>query len=194
VELARFGGETTDGGARLRWRTAAEQNNAGFRIQRRVEDAEANPWTKVGFVESKAPGGTTSESNRYRFSDEDLPFAADSVSYRLVQIDVGGSVVYSDPITLDRSAVQTLQLKAPYPNPARNRVKVPFAVPEGPAEADVSIRLYDILGRRIQTVKAQAAPGRHRHVLEVNDLASGVYFLRLRAGDASEVRKVTVVR
>jgi 5-hydroxyisourate hydrolase-like protein (transthyretin family) len=71
---------------------------------------------------------------------------------------------------------------------------VPFAVPEGTDGADVQIRLYDILGRRVETVKASAEPGRHKHTLEVDDLASGVYFLRLQSGETAETRKVTIIR
>jgi 5-hydroxyisourate hydrolase-like protein (transthyretin family) len=90
--------------------------------------------------------------------------------------------------------VQELTLKAPYPSPAGGRATVPFAVPEGTDAEAVRMRLYDVLGRRVRTVRATAEPGRHEVRLETGDLASGVYFLRLRAGETIRTRKVTIVR
>jgi hypothetical protein len=196
VELAQFTGRVTEEGIRLAWRTASEEGNAGFRIQRRGGDganADEGAWTRVGFVESKAEGGTD-QPRSYRFVDADLPFAADSVRYRLKQVDVDGTARFSEPITVERGGVTTLRLKAPYPNPARDRATVPFAVPEGTDAESVQMRLYDVLGRRVRTVRASAEPGRHALRLDTGDLASGVYFLRLRAGETIRTRKVTVVR
>jgi hypothetical protein len=88
-------------------------------------------------------------------------------------------------------AVDELQLQAPYPNPARGVVNVKLAVP--PAESgEAKLRLYNALGQEVQA--ADVSEGRQQMQLQTDDLASGVYFLRLTAGDAQVTRKVTVVR
>jgi hypothetical protein len=71
---------------------------------------------------------------------------------------------------------------------------VRFAVPEDRAADAVRLRLYDVLGRRVRTVRAEAEPGRHEHTLDVTGLSSGVYVLRLQAGGQTKTRKLTVVR
>jgi len=202
VELASF--EATKGQTRgadkeavtLSWTTASEQNNAGFEIQRRAEgSASGGSWEQVGFRDSKAPGGTSTEAQTYRFVDEKLPYAADTLAYRLRQVDVSGTATLIDPVTVARSGVSSLQLKEIYPNPAHRRVTVRFAVPDDAgAEDDVRLRLYDVLGRVVRTAVAGSKPGRTETQLSVSDLSSGVYFLRLRADGRAKTRRLTVVR
>jgi len=188
VELASFDGRATPDGVALEWQTASEQNNAGFRVQRRA--ADAGRWTTLGRKDGQ---GTTTQPHEYRFADTEVPYEADSLTYRLKQIDTDGSTAYSAPITVARSAVTQVELLGTYPNPARTRATVRFAVPEGQAQA-VTLRLYDVLGRAVRTVRSTAEPGRHSVALDTQGLTSGVYFLRLRAGDATKTQRLTVVQ
>jgi hypothetical protein len=201
VELTHFEGTRTDEGVELRWRTASETGNAGFAVQRtrravtpsRWDGAtppDRKDWQQVGFVDG---GGTTSAAQRYRFTDTDLPYAADTLAYRLRQVDADGSAEVTDPVLVARSGVKQLQLKETFPNPARDRVMVRYAVPEGAEAAAVTMRLYDLLGRQVHTVVSEATAGRHERQLSVADLSSGVYFLRLQAGDRVQTQRLTVV-
>jgi hypothetical protein len=189
VELTSFEGRTTPDGVTLKWQTASEQNNAGFRVQRRVTGARTR-WATLG---QKDGQGTTTQSHEYRFTDTEVPYEADSLTYRLKQIDTDGGTAYSDPITVARSAVTQAELLGTYPNPARSHATVRFAVPEGQAQA-VTLRLYDVLGRAVRTVRATAEPGRHATRLDVQGLSNGVYFLRLQAGGATKTQRLTVVQ
>jgi hypothetical protein len=190
VELASFTGAQTDTGVRLSWRTASETANAGFRVQRR--SGAADSWEKVGFVESRAEGGTSTDAQSYRFTDADLPFAADSIAYRLQQVDTDGTTSLSEPVTIARSVVGEAQLLGTYPNPARSRATVRFALPDG--AADARLELFDVLGRRVETLARNPEPGRHERTVSVSTLSSGVYFLRLRAAGSVQTQKLTVVR
>jgi len=198
VELTRLEATPQDGKVRLRWQTASETNNAGFEIQRAKEgtSGEEGAWTEVGFMESKAPGGTTSESTRYQFTDENVPYAADSLRYRLRQVDVDGAATLTDPITVTRGGPDRPQLLGTYPNPVRSQVTVRFGVPEQTASrsGEVYLRLYDVLGQEVRTVQAGVKPGRYETRLSVSDLPSGTYFLRLEAGTEAQTRRLTVVR
>lgn len=215
VELASFEATKAQAGGagqevELSWTTASESGNAGFKIQRRVEGSPSSgsspggTWKEVGFRESKAPGGTTTEAKTYRFTDEDLPYAADTLSYRLRQVDVSGTAQTTDPVRVARSGVSSLQLKETYPNPASRRVTVRFAIPENAASTSApgaggaaTLRLYDVLGREVRTVRLDASgaeAGRHETQLSVQDLASGVYVLRLRMGGNAQTQRLTVVK
>ena len=201
VELARLEGTVVepDDGARpgpgaavqLTWTTASETGSAGFEVQRR---AASGGWTRVGYRESKAEGGTATEALTYRFTDPEVPYAADSVRYRLRQVDVNGSATLSDPVTVARPGVSEVQLLGTAPNPARRQATVRYGLPEGLAGDNVTMRLYDVLGRQVRSADVQAEPGRHEQTLDVGGLSSGVYFLRLRAGGQTKTRKMTVVR
>ena len=120
-----------------------------------------------------------------------LPYAADSLSYRLRQIDTDGTESFSEAVRVAQG-VQAAELLPTYPNPVRGQATIRFAVPERQA---VRIVLYDLLGRRVQTVVRADAEGRTERVLDVSGLASGTYFLRMQAaGGIVATQRITVVR
>jgi hypothetical protein len=180
-----------DGTVRLTWQTTSESGNAGFAVQRRALTSRGEEWERVGFVDSKAPGGTTEQTLRYAFADQRVPFVADSLEYRLQQVDVDGSSTLSQAVTIRRTANQ-LRLLKPAPNPVRQSARIQYSVPK---DVDASIRLYDLLGRQVRKVDTGSATGgRAKTTVDVSGLASGTYFLRLEAGNRVRTRRLTVVR
>ena len=200
MELTRWEGVVVEGEraaestVRLRWQTASEASNAGFRVQRR---AEGGSWTDLQFVEG---AGTTSEPQTYRFTDADLPYAADSMFYRLKQIDTDGTTSLTDPITIGRGGPAGLELLGTAPNPASRQVTVRYGIPEAIASetrGPAWLRLYDLLGRQVRSVRlggSGTVAGRHKRGLDVSDLAPGTYVMRLEAWWQAATRKVTIVR
>ena len=195
VELASFDASLENEAVVLTWNTASETNNAGFDVQRKesasAADGTDEEWASVGQIEGS---GTTTDANRYRFEDTRLPYEAEVLTYRLRQVDTDGSVSYSEAITVDRAAVEQVKLLGTYPNPARERATVRFALPESSARHGVSLRLYDVMGRQVHTVEASPTAGRHELQLQTDQLPSGVYFLRLRAGTTVKTQRLTVVQ
>ena len=190
VELAGFDATVDDGAVQLSWATASETGNAKFQVQRHMGErvnGRKGAWTTVGSVEG---AGTTSQAQSYRFTDGDLPYEADALTYRLRQVDTDGSAHLSETITVERGVTE-VQLLGTSPNPAQQRATVRYALPE---KQKASIRLYDVLGRRVRTVANSAQEGRHQRTLDVGSLPSGVYFLRLRAGGETRTQKLTIVR
>ena len=189
VELGPFEGEAAAEHVTLRWETTIERDNAGFRIERRGARGE---WTNVGYVEGT---GTTDEPQRYRFEDPDLPYAADTLHYRLRAVNADGAASASAPIAVAQSGVDALTLLGTYPNPASNRATVRYAIPDDRrADEEARLALYDALGRRVRTIPVSGEAGRHERRFRVSDLASGLYILRLRYGGTVQSRKLTVVR
>jgi hypothetical protein len=193
VELAQFDAHLSgDDTVRLRWTTVSEQNNSGFRIQRARADANGSSgaWAEVGSVDG---AGTTTTPQSYQFTD-DLPHTADRLTYRLKQVDTDGTTSISDPVTVQRRAVEQVQLLGTYPNPAHQQATVRFALPEGIDASDVRLRLFDVLGRQVRAMRPSTDAGRHEMQLDVSTLPSGLYVLRLTAGSAVKTQRVTVVR
>jgi len=179
-----------EGTVALTWKTASETNNAGFEVQRRA--GPDGSFQRVGFVEGS---GTTSEPQSYRFTDERLPYAADTLRYRLRQVDTDGTAHRTDPVAVGRGGPERVELRETFPNPVRNRATVRYAIPDGEGgTGEVTVGLYDLLGRRVQTLRPDGGPGRHEVQFQVRDLASGVYVLRLEAGGQTRTQRLTVVR
>ena len=118
-------------------------------------------------------------------------YAADTLEYRLRQVDVDGSGSTSDPVRIERT-VDELELLGTPPNPAQSRATVRFAVPSA---QEVTLRLYDVMGREVRTL-ARGGPQEGRTEMQVglSGLPSGIYFLRLQAGGTTKTQKMTVVR
>jgi hypothetical protein len=188
VELSAFRGTLAGGGVRLTWQTASENGNAGFEVQRRA--GKTPGWMNVGYVDSQAPGGTTNTPQRYRFTDASPPFTADTLRYRLRQIDHDGQATVTDPVVIFRSVTE-LELKTPFPNPVQGRATIRYAVP---TTKDVTLRIYDLLGREVKTVATGTRRGRRQIQINVSDLSGGTYFLRLTAGEQTVTRQFSVMR
>jgi hypothetical protein len=187
VELAHFDAQTTDGAVSLQWRTASETNNAGFDVQR-----STNGGTSFATVGHVAGRGTTSEPQRYRFRDRDVPYAADSLVYRLRQVDVDGASHVSDPVTVRLRTPDDVRLLAPFPNPVRQTATIRYQLP---TTADVTLRVFDLLGREVTTLVAgRVDAGRHVHRTPVGDLAPGTYLVRLAAEGQHQTQRFVVVR
>jgi len=74
------------------------------------------------------------------------------------------------------------------PNPFTSSSTVSFTTP---AECHVTLNLYDLSGRMVQTLQAGTLPGgEHSLMIDGTDLAAGMYFLRLTAEGAVETRSV----
>ena len=186
VELARFGGTWNETGMVLTWTTAAEQNNAGFEVQRRFD---GGPFATVGFVEG---AGTTDEGRDYRFVDAQIPFAADSLTYRLRQVDLDGTAHLHAPVTLGRAVPDRLTFLAPYPNPATGTATLHYSLP---AAGPVRIAAYNVLGQEVAVLaQGEERAGRVERHVDLRRLSSGAYFLRLTAGGQHRTQRLTVVR
>lgn len=188
-------GPGTERSVQLRWQTASETGNAGFAVERRRAEGgsavDGGPrWETVGFVEARTPTGTTTEPKSYRYLDERIPFAADSLSYRLRQVDINGRTTFSSVVTVARQ-VSEIRLLSTHPNPVRTRLTVQYSVPQ---RSEITLTIYDVLGRKVRTAKRSVVNGRRTEVLGVSDLSSGVYVLRLRGQNSVTSKKFTVVR
>lgn len=79
-----------------------------------------------------------------------------------------------------------------YPNPFNPTTTISYDIPE---RSRVTLVVYDILGRRIQTlVDGEKQAGHHEVIFDASRLPSGIYLYRLQAGNFSETRKLTLVK
>jgi YD repeat-containing protein len=79
-----------------------------------------------------------------------------------------------------------------YPNPFNPSTQIDYALPSA---ADVSLRVYDILGRPVATLVAeQQEPGWYSVRWDGIGASSGVYIARLTAGGFVAVRKMVLMR
>jgi len=77
---------------------------------------------------------------------------------------------------------------------AKSGLSAPSAV-EGSAVSHVTLKVYDVLGREVETlVNEVAGPGIHTVRWNAAGSPSGVYLYQLRAGSFVETRKMVLTK
>jgi hypothetical protein len=99
------------------------------------------------------------------------------------------SVAHDDPV--DRLP-RRIAPGQNYPNPLNRSTVISFDLPRA---ENVSLRMFDVLGREVfRLVDERRQAGRHHEEWDSRDMANGVYFYRLQAGEFTDVRTLTVLR
>ena len=79
-----------------------------------------------------------------------------------------------------------------YPNPFNARTTIEYDIP---IASPVVIGVFDILGRKVETlVNGFRSPGSYNTVWNADDMSSGLYFYRLRAKDYSEIKRMLLLK
>ncbi len=190
--------DLTAGGVETRLATISEPDGIGSRRAYSFVDTTVMPAHKYRY---RLDGRFSID---FRGEEHDYVFASQDVS-ATAAVPVGGSVVSN-----------------PLPNPSRDRVMFTVNVPksyggasmsraaaEGGASAAsalgevrtrVEIGVYNVLGQRVKSVYSNSVfSGFLTLTWDGTDsrykaVPAGVYFLRVVAGDKTEVRKVVIVR
>ena len=87
---------------------------------------------------------------------------------------------------------KTFALQQNYPNPFNPSTTIIFELPK---TAHVNLKVFDILGREVVLlVNERKAPGKYEVKFDGSNLASGVYFYRIQAGDFVQTRKLVLLK
>jgi len=192
VELTSFTAAIgADKKINLNWSTATEQNNRGFDVERNID----NQWVKVAFVEGN---GTVNTPTAYSFAD-DLSFVAVKgiIKYRLKQIDFDGAFSYTNEIELDADLMpKEFTLYQNFPNPFNPTTSIQYEIG---SRQFVQLKIYDVLGTEITTlVDEEKSAGSYEveflSTVISRQLASGVYFYQLKAGDYFHTKKMVFMK
>jgi hypothetical protein len=148
-------------------------------------------------TDTPQPASVTIDGQRVRF----LEHRGSHLVIILPQLADGEHVAGVSPIV---SGVPTQhaphlapELYQNVPNPVTSETMIRYRVSEA---ADVDLAVYNVLGEKVaELVEERKDPGTYEAYWNGRDaagreVASGVYFYRLNVGDATRVRKLTVVR
>ncbi len=82
-----------------------------------------------------------------------------------------------------------------YPNPFNPTTTIKFTVPDVGTSRDLSLRVYDVLGREVNTlVNEQKPPGNYSVIFDASDLSSGIYFYVLESSNARLSKKMLLLK
>jgi hypothetical protein len=92
----------------------------------------------------------------------------------------------------DEVAPVTFALEQNYPNPFNPATTIKFSLPE---RADVSLKVYDMLGREVaELINGVTEAGQHEVDFNATDLASGMYVYTIKAGEFTSSKKMMLLK
>jgi len=184
---------------RLSWQMAEEVNQAGYNILR--SDSKEGVYKKVNknIIFAKGQGVTTTNYEYVDAPENIAPFF-----YKLDGLSLDGAHEYFGPVEAhfltgveEQGAPKVFALRHNYPNPFNPTTTIRYDLA---GQVAVSLLLYDVTGRLVRTLVDEKQPvGRYSVVWNGRDaagspVASGIYFIRFKAGGHSFKRKITLVR
>lgn len=159
--------------ASLSWTTQSEFNNNRFEIERKYSNE--NSFTKIGSVNSRHAGGTSSSVAAYSYNDAAMANLG-TISYRLKQVDNDGQFTYSKIIQL-KPEQQQLFIQNLYPTRLAGQS---IHIRTGDLNLqEMHITLFDSQGRVLMKTKT----GYTSQWITLPQLTAGIYQLRIEAGD-----------
>jgi hypothetical protein len=136
----------------------------------------------------------SSENNKIVCADLDTTEGIDLVTGLGSQ--VRGIALYYNPAAVSVEEQNHIavshQLNQNYPNPFNPQTVISWQLAVG---SHVELSVYNLLGEKIATLISESmTPGDHTYTFNGKNLASGVYYYQLVAGDYREVKKMILLR
>jgi hypothetical protein len=170
LELTSFTAKNNGAVNTLAWETATEKNVQWHIVER---SANGSKWTEVG---RKAALNDARNAMKYEMEDK-TPLAR--TYYRLRSVDFDGAENISRTVVVTRTS-DLFSINTAYPSPTSDRVVVQF---NSVHEADVIIRVSDLMGRIVLTQNWAAADGINDAPVSLQSLQAGVYMITVADGN-----------
>ncbi|MDP8239665.1 MAG: T9SS type A sorting domain-containing protein [Candidatus Hatepunaea meridiana] len=172
--------------------------SAGMRHLNRNDSAYPTLLFQLGMIQhyglNNPSGAAETFSRLMELFGEDHPlYRAAALEYAESVRDARNIDSPSEPDKMKIPVIPTeFALLDPYPNPFNDVSTIRYAVPEA---GDISIIIYDVLGRKIvELVNEWRKPGIHKATLSSSTLKSGVYFCSMKAVDFEQTVKLIYLK
>jgi hypothetical protein len=183
VELVSFNAGRVGSNVKLTWKTATEQNNYGFEIER----STGGEWMNIGFV----PGhGSSNTPQTYVYMDRPNTSSGD-VQYRLRQIDRDGNATYSPIASVSMGAIKGFGLRSAFPNPFNPTTTLSFTLTQ---DASVTMKIFNESGQEVKTLMSgeYLTAGSYSRILQAGTLPSGTYTAWLFTENESSIMQISL--
>jgi len=192
IALSAFNASYEENNILINWETSSETDHAGFNLYRQeVDFFNENRAAKLNrsMIMGKSP---------YSFVDRSAEFGP-TYYYWLEDISVYGHKALHGPISgnLASALPHVYRLEQNYPNPFNPTTTIKFSLPK---PSRVEIFVVNVLGQRVRTlIDANIKAGFHQTVWDGkndfgNDVGSGIYFITMKSGNVTKLRKVMLVK
>ncbi|MFO7790225.1 MAG: T9SS type A sorting domain-containing protein [Bacteroidales bacterium] len=178
VELVCFNASLVGRDVHLSWETASEINNDHFIIDR---STDMRVFSEIAIIDGN---GNSSTNNKYSW--EDTSPAPGINYYRLTQVDFDGTKKVYNIVTIIWKADSAKKIVKCFPNPFVSDLNIDLQDFEN---EEINIAVYDNSGQQIHLKTIYQPNNEPVYSMNLSNLNSGVYYLKIAAGNYSEVIK-----
>lgn len=172
---AQIVGESVD----IEWATVSERNNDYFRVMRSTDGLQ---WSEIGTVDAI---GNSDVRSDYTFVDEQ-PLQGTN-QYKIVQVDQDSRSSESEVVSVNFDIGSKMEWRQVGPIPTADFLDVSFMAPQ---DESLTFQLVGMDGSILQQRKIDALYGLNKVQLNLSELSSGIYFIRLSGSQGALDRKV----
>ncbi|MBK8953356.1 MAG: T9SS type A sorting domain-containing protein [Chitinophagaceae bacterium] len=162
----------------LAWTTASEENNKGFFVERKYGNTE---WANLGYLPSAASNGNSDELINYSYID--INSLTGVCLYRIKQVSLDNNITYSDVRTV--KGVDQIDKVIVFPNPSHNGQ---LNIVLDNINSRANIKLINMNGSIVKEWNNVTT-----HQLNISNLASGIYTVRVWIKELNETVSVKVM-
>ena len=161
----------------------AEENDGVYTFQ--TDIPEGNYAFKIVLNNNWDQNPTTSDIPLNLSVDSNVTFYYNMVE-NIVNMEIAGTS--TDDVL---NAKESLKLEV-YPNPFNPITTINYQLAE---TGNVELKVYNIKGQIVQTlVKEQKPSGKHSVTWNAENIASGIYFIKIRTGDIQQFKKIVLIK
>jgi hypothetical protein len=114
-----------------------------------------------------------------------------AISFGEVSVSDDRGALLSGRVSYEADLPTEFAISQNYPNPFNAKTSFKLEVP---ATSDVTVNVYNVAGQLVKAMNMHLDAGVHSVVWDASDVASGVYFYRVVAGDQSKTLKMTLLK
>ena len=156
---------------KLSWTTYEEKDNSYFEIERSTDGKE---FAGIGKQNAKTLNGTSNTELNYSFIDNS-PLKGNNY-YRIKQIDINGSVYYSEIVVINQAKDNALTIGRVYPNPSTDgKINLTVFAPEA---TTLTTTITDVAGKVIKQFNQTVIAGDNDLSINFSALQKGNYLIR----------------
>jgi len=170
------------------WPTSTGDNEIIFQY-----NLVSSPYSNsVGICDQSKTDGL-----QYVFNGEYSYGAATLISSRAIKFTTGSEYLTNIDDTADNNLPATFNLYQNYPNPFNPTTNICYQLP---IDSNVRLEIYDILGRKVQTLVNEYQPAGNWTIswnskdASGQPVSAGLYFYKLTAGDNQLIKKMILLK
>ncbi len=198
VEFLEFNAELQGLNILLSWSTATETANSGFILERKT--ASLASWESLANYmndDALVGQGTVSTQSNYTYTDS-LVTNGETYFYRISGIDYANNIGLLDSLSIMvgevgiRPVVPGDFILTVYPNPFNPRAVISMHYAVG---RNTVLNIYNIRGILVdQLINGFVESGTHEMIWDASNMPSGVYIVKMQAGEYLHSRKIILMK